>query len=59
MDVARSLILRVVPDERGAYLFRYAVIVALLVAGCFLAFTTVGQDAIDKIWAIGEKIAQA
>ena len=59
MDVARSLVLRAVPDERGAYLFRYAVIIALFAAACFLAFTTVGQDAIDRIWALGEKIAQA
>ena len=48
-----------VRNERGAYLFRYAVIVALLAAGCFLAFTTVGQETVDRIWALGEKIAGA
>ena len=46
-------------DERGAYLLRYAVIIALLAIGCFLAFTTVGQDAVHRIWALGDKITQA
>ena len=63
MDLARrlhlQLRLRAVPDERGAYLFRYAVIIAVFAAGCVLAFTTVGQDAIDRIWALGQKIVQA
>ncbi len=46
-------------DQRGAYLFRYAVIVALLAAACVCAFTTVGQEAVDRIWALGERIAAA
>jgi hypothetical protein len=61
MNLARRLDLRLraVPDERGAYLFRYAVIIALFAAGCFLAFTTVGQQAIDRIWALSQKIVEA
>ncbi|MDQ3896097.1 MAG: hypothetical protein M3326_02405 [Actinomycetota bacterium] len=55
----RHVRVRVVADERGAYLFRYAVIIALVALGCVLAFTTVGQDAVARIWALGEKIAQA
>ena len=46
-------------DERGAYLFRYAVVVAVIAFGCLLAFTTVGQEAVDRIRALGERIAGA
>ena len=46
-------------DERGAYLFRYAVIIAVASFACFLAFTTVGQDVIERISALGDRIAGA
>ena len=46
-------------DERGAYLLRYAVIIGLASLACFLAFTTVGQEVIERIWALGDRIAGA
>jgi hypothetical protein len=46
-------------DERGAYLLRYAVIIGVLCFACFLAFTTVGQEFAEKVWALGDKIARA
>ena len=59
MDIFRRIPFPSSTDERGAYLFRYAVIIALFAIGCFLAFTTVGQDAVHRIWALGDRIAQA
>ncbi|MDQ4069324.1 MAG: hypothetical protein M3203_07625 [Actinomycetota bacterium] len=50
---------RCLPQERGAFLVRYAVIIALAVFVCFLAFTTVGQEAIARIWALGQRISEA
>jgi hypothetical protein len=48
-----------ITDERGAYLLRYAVIVAVLVVGCFVAFNTVGQEAVHRIWSLGQRIGGA
>jgi Flp pilus assembly pilin Flp len=59
MDTIRRRRLRAVLDERGAYLFRYAVIIALFAAACVLVFTTVGQETIERIRALGERIVQA
>ena len=46
-------------DERGAILWRYAIVIAVAAVVCVFAFTTVGQQAVDRIWALGAKIAQA
>ena len=46
-------------DERGVALFRYAVIIGLACLVCILAFTTVGQDFDERVWALGDKIADA
>ncbi len=51
--------LRLGKDERGAFLWRYALIIAVFAIGCFAAFTTVGEEAVNRIWALGERIAQA
>ncbi len=59
MDVVRFLQLRLATDEHGAFLWRYAVIIAVAAIGCFLAFTTVGEEAVDRIWELGRKIGQA
>ncbi len=59
MDFVRDLHVRVGSGERGAVLWRYALVVAVLAIGCIMAFTTVGEDAVDRIWSLGERIAQA
>ncbi len=50
---------RLVRDQRGVALFRYAVIIGLAFLVCFVAFTTVGQDFAERVWALGDKIAGA
>ncbi len=47
------------PDEHGRYLLRYAVVLGAICLACFLAFTTVGQEFVDRVWALGDKIAGA
>jgi Flp pilus assembly pilin Flp len=59
MDLSARLPSRLVRDERGVALFRYGVIIALAFLVCFLAFTTVGQDFAERVWALGDKIADA
>ncbi len=59
MNKLAHLPFRLVPDERGSGLFRYAVIIALACLVCLLAFTTVGQEFAEKVWALGDKIAEA
>ncbi len=59
MYVCRYLHLRCVCAERGAFLWRYAVIIAVAAIGCLAAFTTVGEEAVARIWELGEQIAQA
>ena len=59
MDILTHLPFRVVRDERGAYLFRYAVIIGLVGLAGFLTFTTVGQEFAERVWALGNKIANA
>ncbi len=59
MEVLTHLSFRLVRDERGVALFRYVVIIGLACLACFLAFTTVGQAVVDKVWALGDKIAGA
>ena len=46
-------------DERGAYLWRYAVIIGVASFVCFVAFRTVGQEVVERIWALGDRIAGA
>ena len=59
MDVCRYLYRRCVPAERGAFLWRYAVIIAVAAICCLVAFTTIGEEAVARIWELGERIAQA
>ncbi len=59
MEILAYLWCRSVTDERGVALFRYAVIIGLACLACFLAFTTVGQEFVERVWAIGDKIAGA
>ena len=59
MNVLRQPREPVGTDERGAVLWPYALVVAALAIGCILAFTTVGEDLVHRIWALGERIAQA
>ena len=59
MEILAHLPFRPVRDERGVALFRYLVIIALACLICFLAFTTVGQEFAERVWALGDKIAEA
>ena len=59
MNVLAHLETRVRRDERGKYLLRYAVIVAVVCLAGFLVFTTLGQEFAHKVWALGDKIAGA
>ncbi len=59
MDDLAHLLFRSTGDERGAYLLRYAVVIALACFAGILAFTTVGQEFVERVWALGDKIARA
>ncbi|HEX2048383.1 MAG TPA: hypothetical protein VHF27_11490 [Acidimicrobiales bacterium] len=59
VETLTSLPTRPVRDERGVALFRYAVIIGLACLACLLAFTTVGQEFVERVWALGDKIARA
>ena len=59
MEILAHLPFPAVRDERGVALFRYVVIIGLACLICFLAFTTVGQEFAERVWALGDKIADA
>ena len=59
MEILAHLPSRLVRDERGVGIFRYLVIIGVACLVCFLAFTTVGQEFAERVWALGDKIADA
>ncbi len=59
MNVVAHLQTRFGRDEQGKYLLRYAVVVAVVCLAGFLVFSTLGQEFAHKVWALGDKIADA
>jgi len=53
VDVAERMRRRFSPDERGASLVEYALLVALIAVVCIVAVTILGTNASGKFSAVG------
>jgi pilus assembly protein Flp/PilA len=56
VDVTERLRSRFSPDERGASLVEYALLVALIAVVCIVAVTLLGNNASSKFSSVGSSL---